>query len=80
MFLAGVISRVKRGLRMAWDEWEQIKTEVTGRQTVAMRLNHVPMEPPTGPSAITGGLKSSRKAWVTAGKGWARCAGASAPR
>ncbi|MFJ2642035.1 hypothetical protein [Streptomyces sp. NPDC087511] len=54
---------------MAWDEWEQIKTEVTGRQTVAMRLNHVPMEPPTGPSAITGGLNSSRKAWVTAGEG-----------
>ncbi|MES9510528.1 hypothetical protein ABWJ92_29645 [Streptomyces sp. NPDC000609] len=54
---------------MAWDEWEQIKSEVTDRQSVAMRINHVPMEPPTGPSAVTGGLKSSKKAWVTAGEG-----------
>ncbi|MCX4396332.1 hypothetical protein [Streptomyces sp. NBC_01767] len=54
---------------MAWDEWEQIKSEVTDRQSVAMRINHVPMEPPTGPSAVTGGLKSNKKAWVTAGEG-----------
>jgi uncharacterized protein YukE len=54
---------------MAWDEWEQIKAEMTDRQPVAMRINHVPVEPDTGPSAVTGGLKSSKKAWATAGEG-----------
>ncbi|MCF4139160.1 hypothetical protein L1856_24015 [Streptomyces sp. Tue 6430] len=54
---------------MAWDEWEQIKADVTDRQPVAMRLNQVPVEPSSGPSAVTGGLKSSKKAWVTAGTG-----------
>lgn len=34
-----------------------------------MRLNHVPVEPSAGPSAVTGGLKSSQKAWNTAGQG-----------
>ncbi|MFF3731284.1 hypothetical protein ACFYXM_13445 [Streptomyces sp. NPDC002476] len=54
---------------MAWDEWEQIKADVTGRQPVAMRLNQAAAEP--GPSAggATGTLKSSRKAWATAGEG-----------
>ncbi|MCX4534535.1 hypothetical protein OHA79_21055 [Streptomyces sp. NBC_00841] len=54
---------------MAWDEWEQIKADVTNGQPVAMRLNHVPVEPGTGPSAVTGGLTSSKKAWTTAGEG-----------
>ncbi|MFJ2110482.1 hypothetical protein ACIOEX_00875 [Streptomyces sp. NPDC087850] len=54
---------------MAWDEWEQIKVDVTDRQPVAMRLNQVPVEPGPGPSAVTGGLKSSKKAWATAGEG-----------
>ncbi|WP_328668250.1 hypothetical protein OG905_13735 [Streptomyces sp. NBC_00322] len=54
---------------MAWDEWEQIKADVTGRQSAAMQLNHVPVEPSSGPSAVTGGLKSSKKAWATAGEG-----------
>ncbi|MEU9109721.1 hypothetical protein AB0D54_36400 [Streptomyces xanthophaeus] len=53
---------------MAWDEWEQIKVGATDRQPV-MRLNQVPAEPGTGLSAVTGGLKSSRKAWATAGDG-----------
>ncbi|MFD4869780.1 hypothetical protein [Streptomyces sp. NPDC058412] len=35
-----------------------------------MRLNHVPADPGTGgPSAVTGGLQSSKKAWTTAGEG-----------
>ncbi|MFE9630561.1 hypothetical protein [Streptomyces sp. NPDC006463] len=54
---------------MAWDEWEKIKADVTDQQSVAMRLNHVPVEPSSGPSAVTGGLKSSQKAWSTAGQG-----------
>ncbi|MEV8454528.1 hypothetical protein AB0467_19560 [Streptomyces sp. NPDC052095] len=55
---------------MAWNEWEQIKSEVTDRQSVAMRINHVPMDPPpAGPGAVTGGLKSSKRAWATAGEG-----------
>ncbi|MFF9316861.1 hypothetical protein ACF1BP_06230 [Streptomyces sp. NPDC014735] len=39
---------------MAWDEWEQIKADVTGRQSVAMRLNQAPAEP--GPST-TGAVR-----------------------
>ncbi|MFE7424320.1 hypothetical protein [Streptomyces sp. NPDC057545] len=55
---------------MAWDEWEQIKADVTGRQSVAMRLNQAPAEPgPSADGATTGTLKSSRKAWATAGEG-----------
>ncbi|MFC9298761.1 hypothetical protein ACFTWH_22755 [Streptomyces sp. NPDC057011] len=54
---------------MAWDEWEQIKADVSGGQSVEMRLNHVPVEPGAGPSALTGGLVSSKKAWATAGEG-----------
>ncbi|WCD86202.1 hypothetical protein KPP03845_102544 [Streptomyces xanthophaeus] len=53
---------------MAWDEWEQIKAGATDRQPV-MRLNQVPAEAGAGPSAVTGGLKSSKKAWATAGDG-----------
>jgi hypothetical protein len=34
-----------------------------------MRLNRVPVEPGTGPSAVTGGLASSKKARATAGEG-----------
>lgn len=54
---------------MAWDEWEEIKAQAAGRQSAAMQLNHVPVEPDSGPSAVTGGLKSSQKAWNTAGEG-----------
>ncbi|MCX2184019.1 hypothetical protein KV205_26310 [Streptomyces sp. SKN60] len=54
---------------MAWDEWEQIKAGAAGQQPAAMQLNHVPVEPDAGPSQVTGGLKSSQKAWNTAGEG-----------
>ncbi|ARE77458.1 hypothetical protein B6R96_28900 [Streptomyces sp. Sge12] len=55
---------------MAWDEWEQIKASTGGGQDVAMRLNHVPTDPGVGaPSAVTGGLQSSKKAWTAAGEG-----------
>ncbi|MDX3533328.1 hypothetical protein PV721_02870 [Streptomyces sp. MB09-01] len=55
---------------MAWDEWEQIKAGAGDGQHVAMRLNQVPADPGTGaPSAVTGGLQSSKKAWTAAGEG-----------
>ncbi|MFD0371480.1 hypothetical protein [Streptomyces sp. NPDC127114] len=54
---------------MAWDEWEQIKAERAGGPPAAMQLNQVPVEPDAGPSAVTRGLKSSQKAWTTAGEG-----------
>ncbi|MBT2368070.1 hypothetical protein J7E88_22820 [Streptomyces sp. ISL-10] len=54
---------------MAWDEWEQIKADVGNRQSEAMQINHVPVEPGPSVSAVTGGLASSKKAWLTAGDG-----------
>ncbi|MFB7918628.1 hypothetical protein [Streptomyces sp. NPDC056061] len=54
---------------MAWDEWEQIKADVTHRQAVTMQLNHVPADPGASTGTVTGGLKSSKKAWLTAGEG-----------
>ncbi|MFF3674005.1 hypothetical protein ACFYYS_08440 [Streptomyces sp. NPDC002120] len=54
---------------MAWDAWEQIKAGA-GEGHVGMTLNHVPSDPGTGgPSAVTGGLQSSKKAWTTAAEG-----------
>ncbi|MFE5493840.1 hypothetical protein ACFQ8S_08280 [Streptomyces virginiae] len=55
---------------MAWDEWEQIKAGAGDGRHVAMRLNQVPADPGSGaPSAVTGGLQSSKKAWTTAAEG-----------
>ncbi|MGW7356402.1 hypothetical protein ACWGI0_06970 [Streptomyces sp. NPDC054802] len=34
-----------------------------------MQLNHVPVEPGPSVSAVTGGLASNKKAWLTAGDG-----------
>ncbi|WP_329419241.1 hypothetical protein OG810_05305 [Streptomyces sp. NBC_01693] len=54
---------------MAWDEWQQIKANVAERHSTDMRLNELP--PDAGPSSnsVTGGVKSSKKAWLTAGEG-----------
>ncbi|MEV7088807.1 hypothetical protein AB0O07_23460 [Streptomyces sp. NPDC093085] len=54
---------------MAWDEWEQAKADAAGRQAVAMRLNQVPADQGASASEVTGGLKTSKKAWTTAGEG-----------
>ncbi|KJY37661.1 hypothetical protein [Streptomyces katrae] len=54
---------------MGWDEWDRIKAGAAGGGPVGMRLDHVPAEPAAGPSAVTGGLQSSKKAWTTAGEG-----------
>ncbi|MQS39311.1 hypothetical protein [Streptomyces katsurahamanus] len=42
---------------MSWDEWEQIK------------LNQLPADSGPAVSAVTGGLKSSQRAWLAAGDG-----------
>ncbi|MFH8731233.1 MULTISPECIES: hypothetical protein [unclassified Streptomyces] len=34
---------------MAWDEWEQLKTEAAGRQSTQMQLNRVPDDEGGGP-------------------------------
>ncbi|MFD4831817.1 hypothetical protein ACFWPV_18480 [Streptomyces uncialis] len=54
---------------MAWDEWDRIKAGVAERQSTGTQLNGVPVEPGEAPSAVTGGLKSSKKAWIAAGDG-----------
>lgn len=41
---------------MAWDEWEQLKTEAAGRQSTQMQLNRVPDDEGAGrrrPSTAT---------------------------
>ncbi|MGW1201239.1 hypothetical protein [Streptomyces cyaneofuscatus] len=53
---------------MAWDEWEQIKAGVADRGATDMQINHVPVEPGANASTVTGGLKSSKRAWLTAGE------------
>ncbi|MGV9312340.1 hypothetical protein ACWDR0_09085 [Streptomyces sp. NPDC003691] len=55
---------------MAWDEWEHIKADVAARDAAGMRLNGLPPED-TGPagSSVTGGVQSSRQAWLAAGEG-----------
>jgi hypothetical protein len=54
---------------MGWDEWEQIKANVAARQSTGMQLNQLPPDQGASVSAVTGGLKSSQKAWLTAGQG-----------
>ncbi|MFF9566663.1 hypothetical protein [Streptomyces sp. NPDC014685] len=54
---------------MAWDEWEKIKADVTDRQSATMQLNHVPVESGVSAGTVSGGLRSSKKAWLTAGEG-----------
>ncbi|MCX4503474.1 hypothetical protein [Streptomyces anulatus] len=54
---------------MAWDEWEQIKVDVADQKSTAMQINHLPVEPGPSASAVTGGLKTNQKAWLTAGEG-----------
>jgi hypothetical protein len=54
---------------MAWDEWERIKAGVAERQPTGTQLNQVPVEPGPAGSAVTGGLMSSRRAWLAAGDG-----------
>ncbi|WP_255950238.1 hypothetical protein [Streptomyces odontomachi] len=57
---------------MAWDEWEQLKTQAAGRPSAGMQIDH--LAEPTGgdgggASSVTGGLKSTKAAWNKAGEG-----------
>ncbi|MFR9800381.1 hypothetical protein ACL02U_31455 [Streptomyces sp. MS06] len=55
---------------MAWDEWEQLKAEAADRHTARMQIDHVaPVEDNSGTSSVTGGVKSTKKAWISAGEG-----------
>jgi hypothetical protein len=54
---------------MAWDEWERIKAGVAGPRGTGTRLGGPPAETDPGVSAVTGGVRSSRKAWLAAGEG-----------
>ncbi|MFI6050622.1 hypothetical protein ACIBCO_11085 [Streptomyces violascens] len=57
---------------MAWDEWEQLKADAVARGgATRMQINGVP---PDGANAsagseVTGGLKTTKAAWVKAGVG-----------
>ncbi|MGW2864322.1 hypothetical protein [Streptomyces sp. NPDC001205] len=57
---------------MAWDEWEQLKAEAAARGGAThMQINSAQPEGGQGPagSEVTGGLKTTRAAWVKAGVG-----------
>ncbi|MFI1224172.1 MULTISPECIES: hypothetical protein [unclassified Streptomyces] len=56
---------------MAWDEWERLKEDSSQRQDVGMQLNQHPAGDGPGPatSGVTGGVKSTKKAWNDAGAG-----------
>ncbi|MFD3560866.1 hypothetical protein ACFWVU_14470 [Streptomyces sp. NPDC058686] len=53
---------------MAWDEWEQLKTAAADRHTAHMQLNQL-QAVGGGGATVTGGLKSTKAAWVAAGEG-----------
>ncbi|MEV4917162.1 hypothetical protein AB0K47_10175 [Streptomyces tirandamycinicus] len=44
---------------MAWDEWEQLKTQAAGRQSDQMQLNRVPDEGGGGGGGSYGDLRAS---------------------
>ncbi|MFH9400202.1 hypothetical protein ACH4JS_10460 [Streptomyces sp. NPDC017638] len=49
---------------MSWDEWERLKTDAADRGSARMQLNQAP-----DPVGVGGErLKSSKKAWTTAGE------------
>ncbi|MER6104184.1 hypothetical protein ABT115_18105 [Streptomyces sp. NPDC001832] len=56
---------------MAWDEWEQLKTDAVARGSTQMQLNQYPADQGGGApaSAASEDLKSDKKAWVKAGEG-----------
>ncbi|MFJ7127401.1 hypothetical protein [Streptomyces sp. NPDC098101] len=51
---------------MAWDEWEQLKTEAADKQSTGMQLNRVPDEGPGG-AAPGGDLKVGQDALAAIG-------------
>lgn len=59
---------------MAWDEWEQLKSEAAERSSTQTRLNQLPANQSGGApgGASHGDMKSDKKAWATAGAGLKR--------
>jgi hypothetical protein len=59
---------------MAWDEWEQLKSDAAERSSTRMRLNQYPADQGGGTpgGAASEDLKSDKKAWVNAGEGTKR--------
>lgn len=59
---------------MAWDEWEQLKSEVADRSSTRTRLNQLSAGQGDGTpgSAAFGDVKSDKKVWATAGAGLKR--------
>ncbi|WP_167153193.1 hypothetical protein [Streptomyces sp. MBT27] len=56
---------------MAWDEWDQLKADAVARGGAArMQVDGVPSGPnASAGSEVTGGLKTTKAAWVKAGVG-----------
>lgn len=53
---------------MAWDEWEQLKAEAAGQQSVQMQTNQA-AEGSGGGGGAFGGVKSDKASWAKAGEG-----------
>ncbi|MFF9868481.1 MULTISPECIES: hypothetical protein [unclassified Streptomyces] len=51
---------------MAWDEWEQLKTDAAARGGAQMQLNQYPADQGGGSSEK---LKSEKRVWAKAGEG-----------
>lgn len=51
---------------MAWEEWEQLKSDAAARHTERMQLNEAPSAPGSGPGS--GDLVSDKPAWSKAGR------------
>ncbi|MDQ0985487.1 hypothetical protein [Streptomyces sp. V2I9] len=56
---------------MAWEEWERLKQDASEHQGTRMQLNQYEAGDGPGPgtSSVTGGVKSTKKAWNDAGAG-----------
>jgi hypothetical protein len=60
--LEGTILAKKRGPRVAWEEWEQLKTAAAERHGTRMQLNRVP----AGGGSGTGRLRHTHGPWTRA--------------
>ncbi|MEU0523919.1 hypothetical protein [Streptomyces niveus] len=59
---------------MAWDEWEQLKSDAMERSSAQTQLNELSADQggSTSGGAAAGDVKSDKKAWATAGTGLKR--------
>lgn len=54
---------------MAWDEWEQLKSDAAADGSTHTQLNQAPWEGGAAAGPASEDLKSDKKAWLTAGEG-----------